>query len=132
MTDYKAIFGKKIKFLTSDLSAAEAEGEIFYSNTDAKFKVAISAAAWSAGSPYIISADHTAGTGTQTAALSASDGIPSPAGEITSTYEYNGSGWASGGSMNTGRGDGYMNMAGTQTAAFYVGGRPNGSSFWFR
>ena len=33
MTDYKAIFGKKIKFLTTDLSNAEAEGEIFYSDS---------------------------------------------------------------------------------------------------
>ena len=33
MTDYKTIRGKKIKFFTSDLSSAEAEGQIYYVNT---------------------------------------------------------------------------------------------------
>ena len=51
MTDYKAIFGKKIKFLTSDLSGSEGEGEIFYSDTDSQFKVGAASGAWSAGSP---------------------------------------------------------------------------------
>ena len=51
MTDYKTIFGRKIKFLTSDLSAAEGEGEIFYSDTDSEFKIAVSTAAWSASAP---------------------------------------------------------------------------------
>ena len=37
MTDYKAIHGKKIKFLTTDLSTAEGEGEVFYSDTDKDF-----------------------------------------------------------------------------------------------
>ena len=39
MTDYKAIFGKKIKFLTTDLSVAEGEGEVFYSDSAEQFKV---------------------------------------------------------------------------------------------
>ena len=46
MTDYKAIFGKKIKFLTSDLDNAEGEGEVFYNNTDDEFKVATRTFAW--------------------------------------------------------------------------------------
>ena len=42
MTDFKAIFGRKIKFLTTDLTAGPAtEGEVFYSETDAGFKVGI-------------------------------------------------------------------------------------------
>ena len=50
MTDYKAIFGKKIKFLTTDLTMSTAtEGELFYSNTDSKFKVGINVKAWAAG-----------------------------------------------------------------------------------
>ena len=32
MTDYKTIRGKKIKFFTSDLSNAQAEGQIYYVN----------------------------------------------------------------------------------------------------
>ena len=46
MTDYKAIFGKKIKFLTTDLSVAEGEGEVFYSDSAEQFKVGVSSAAW--------------------------------------------------------------------------------------
>ena len=126
MSTYQELRGLKVKYLAADPDPGTA-GEVWYNTTTLQLKGFVGRAAWSAGSLYVISADHTAGTGTQTATLSASDGIPSPAAEITSTYEYNGSGWASGGSMNTGRGDGYMNMAGTQTAAFYVGGRPNGS-----
>ena len=49
MTDYKTIFGKKIKFLTTDLSNAEGEGEIFYSDSAGDFKVAIASGAWSSG-----------------------------------------------------------------------------------
>ena len=129
MSTYKELRGLKVKYVPADTTSPStaAAGDVWYNSTTFELKGFVGRAAWSAGSLYVISADHTAGTGTQTAALSASDGIPSPAAEITSTYEYNGSGWASGGSMNTGRGDGYMNMAGTQTAAFYVGGRPNGS-----
>ena len=129
MSTYKELRGLKVKYVPADTTSPStaASGDVWYNSTTFQLKGFVGRAAWSAGSRYIISADHTAGTGTQTAALSASDGIPSPAAEVTSTYEYNGSGWASGGSMNTGRGDGYMNMAGTQTAAFYVGGRPNGS-----
>ena len=70
MTDYKAIFGKKIKFLTTDLSNAEGEGEIFYSDTDAGFKVGVAAAAWSAGSAMSPGQSSVAGCGIQTAGLS--------------------------------------------------------------
>ena len=126
MSTYQELKGLKVKYLAANPNPGTA-GDVWYDSATYQLKGFVGRAAWSAGSLYVISADHTAGTGTQTATLSASDGIPSPAAEVTSTYEYNGSGWASGGSMNTGRGDGYMNMAGTQTAAFYVGGRPNGS-----
>ena len=41
MTDYKNIRGKKIKFFTSDLDNTQGEGQIFYSNTDSEYKVAV-------------------------------------------------------------------------------------------
>ena len=42
MTDYKAIFGKKIKFQTSDLTMSTAtEGELFYSDSANEFKVGV-------------------------------------------------------------------------------------------
>ena len=55
--------GKKIKFLTTDLSTAEAEGEIFYSNTDNGFKVAVATAAWSSGPDLSNALGTTAGSG---------------------------------------------------------------------
>ena len=33
MTDYKTIRGKKVKFFTSDLSSAQAEGQLFFQDT---------------------------------------------------------------------------------------------------
>ena len=48
MSDYKNIRGKKVKFLTSDLSGEQSEGQLFYSDTDNDFKTVISTAAWSA------------------------------------------------------------------------------------
>ena len=61
MTDYKNIHGKRIKFFTSDLSNAQAEGQIFYSSTDAttsavgafNFKTAVASAAWSSAAPIL-------------------------------------------------------------------------------
>ena len=60
MTDYKTIRGKKIKFFTSDLSSAEAEGQIYYVNTSpgsvdtaGSFKTAVASAAWSASGPLL-------------------------------------------------------------------------------
>ena len=49
MTDYKNIRGKKIKFFTSDLGNDEAEGQIFYQDTDNQFKTVVANAAWHTG-----------------------------------------------------------------------------------
>ena len=47
MTDYKAIFGKKIKFQTTDLTMSTAtEGELFYSDSGKEFKVGINAVSY--------------------------------------------------------------------------------------
>ena len=119
MTDYKAIFGKKIKFLTSDLSAAEAEGEIFYSDTDNDFKVAVAAGAWSSSSAALVARDTAASTGPQTAALVFGGATPS---RTTATEEYDGSGWSTGGVLPTATtGMGSARNA-SQTAALGMGG----------
>ena len=115
MTDYKAIFGKKIKFLTTDLSAAEAEGEIFYSDSAEEFKVAVAAGAWSAGSSLSAARKGLAGAGTQTLGL-----VFGGTGDTNATEEYNGSGWAAGGDLNTARAS--IAGAGTQTAGLAIAG----------
>ena len=125
MSTYRKIHGRSIQAVTTDPTESVAEGQIWYNTTSDTFKSVINLEAWRSSTVYPRQADHTAGSGTQTAALSCSDTIPHPAADITSTFEYNGSGWSAGGSMNTGRGDGFNNMAGIQTASFYVAGRPN-------
>ena len=127
MSTYREIHGKAIKSLDTDPTAETDAGQIWYNTSSNTFKSIVQLEAWRSGAPYPRSADHTAGSGTQTAALSCSDTIPHPSADITSTFEYNGSGWSAGGSMNTGRGDGFNNMTGSQTASFYVAGRPNAS-----
>ena len=67
MSDYKNIRGKKVKFLTSDLSSEQSEGQIFYSDTDNDFKSVIASAAWSSGGNLLLGTGLMAGAGTQTA-----------------------------------------------------------------
>ena len=120
MTDYKNIRGKKIKFFTSDLSNAQGEGQIFYSDTDSEYKVAIASGAWAAGTS--MSTSRTlAGIsgGTQTATLAYAGYLGGP-GNTAATESYNGSGWSSGGNVNTARRGGAG--VGTQTAALLVAG----------
>ena len=113
--------GRKIKFLTSDLSGTEGEGEIFYSNTDSKFKVGVSAAAWSSSSPQTTGRDNTAGFGLQTAAILLG-GAASPQAIVE---EYDGTGWSAGGNLNTARW--YATGMGLQTAGLCVGGYNSGN-----
>ena len=93
MTDYKTLFGKKIKFLTSDLTMSTAtEGELFYSNTDKEFKIGVNVLAWSAGGNLTAVKTQIRGTGTLTAGLVAG-GFDSPAA-LTTVEEYDGSRWS--------------------------------------
>ena len=138
MTDYKNIHGKRVKFFTSDLDNAQAEGQIFYSSTDAttsavgafNFKTAVSSAAWSSGAPLATARYNQASGSTPTTAGVTFGGFvtpgPGPAHADTNvTEEYDGTGWASGGNMNTARSQ--FNGFGTQTTAVGAGGYINGS-----
>ena len=108
MTDYKTIRGKKIKFFTSDLSSAEAEGQIYYVNTSpgsvdtaGNFKTAVASDGWSSGGSLATARRYLAGAGTQTAALSAGGAGPGY-DQIVSCFEYDGSSWTSGGNYPQG------------------------------
>jgi hypothetical protein len=73
------------------------------------------------------------GTGIQTAALAAGGHPGSPPYPLTNTSsEYNGSGWAAGGTLNTAGNSASQANNGTQTAALiwgrYVGGSPGASA----
>jgi len=127
MATYKQIFGKQIKFLSSD-PANEAEGQVWYNSTSQTFKTVMNSGAWSSSAP--LNAPMTSlgqGTGIQTAALAAGGHPGSPPYPLTNTSsEYNGSGWAAGGNLNTAGNSASQANNGTQTAALifarYVGG----------
>jgi len=134
MTTYKELFGKAVKYLSSD-PANEAEGQVWYNSTSGTFKTVVTGAAWSS-SGGLGTARYALGkgtTGTQTASIAALGRISTGATGVTE--EYNGSGWSTGGTANTARyGAGCF---GTQTALVVAAGAPaqqtveeyNGSSW---
>jgi hypothetical protein len=126
MTTYKEIFGKYVKNYSSDPSS-DAEGQIWYNTTSGTFKSVVASAAWSAGSPMITARRSMSGAGTQTAGLGAG-GYLAP-GYSNATEEYNGSGWATSGNMNTTRITA-NSIFGTQTAAIAAGGETPASPFY--
>ena len=125
MTDYKAIFGKKIKFQTSDLTMSSAtEGELFYSSSGTDFKVGVNIEAWASGGNLPTATKNIRGCGLQTAALSFGGATPpGPPYAVVETYEYDGSSWTDGGDLS--QNNESMGTAGTQTAGLGFGGDPS-------
>jgi len=117
MATYKEIFGKKIKFLSSD-PATGAEGQIWYNSTSDTFKSVLSSGAWTSASPLGTARYDMGGFGIQTAAVAAGGNIDP--GHSTLTEEYNGSGWSTGGALATGRTA--LSACGTLTAGLAFGG----------
>ena len=107
--------GSAIASVSSNPSAPESTGIIWYNTTDERFKIAVTAEAWHSGGPLLTARHSLGGTGSQTAALAF--GGPSA---NAATEEYNGFGWGSGGNLNTGRSN--ITGAGTQTAGLGFGG----------
>ena len=125
MTDYKTIFGKKIKVISSDPPATVGKGEIWYNSDSNDFKTSVKLEAWSSGGAYPLAIRHGGLTGTQTAALYASGYVgpqPAPPANLmpVASNEYDGSSWTAGGNVNSRRFIGAY--AGTQTASLIMGG----------
>ena len=116
MTDYKTIRGKKIKSFATDLGNDQAEGQIFYSETDNKFKTAVAGAAWHSSGPLLTGRSRMAGCGSLTAGL----GFGGYSPNTGKTEEYNGSGWSESGDLNTARYN--LGGCGTQTAGLGFAG----------
>ena len=102
----------------------EYEGQIWYNETTGKFRSIVAGGAWSSATPMSRSPanDALGGCGTPTAGLGFG-GYSPPGGTVGLTEEYNGTGWATGGAMNTP--EATMGSFGTQTAAVSAGGSPN-------
>ena len=115
MSDYKNIRGKKIKFLTSDLSGEQSEGQLFYSDTDNDFKTVVASAAWSSAGAMITATGFGTHSGPNTNSFYVG-GLP----VINTTQHYNGTGWSTGGNYPSSRYG--LASAGTQTAGLAMAG----------
>ena len=114
MTTYKALKGKKIKFLASDPTGAAGEGQVWYNGVD--FKTTSRLLAWGAGGNLNTARGIFSGAGNTTAGL-VMGGSNAPKQQ---TEEYNGTTWSEQNDMGTARY--YFGSAGTQTAALAYGG----------
>ena len=117
MTDYKAIHGKNILHVASDLDNAEAEGQIWFNTTSSDYKtIAKAAGTWATSNSLNTAKEKSFGIGIQTAALTIS-------GEGTATVEqYDGTSWSEIADVNTGREHGAG--CGTVTSGLFFGGQP--------
>ena len=114
MTDYKNIRGKKIKFLTSDLSGEQSEGQLYYlqnsgSPTAGDFKTVIASQAWSSTGAMVTGTGFGAHSGPTTNSFYVG-GLP----VIATTQHYNGTGWSVGANFPSSLYG--LASAGTQTA----------------
>ena len=117
MTDYKAIHGKNIQSLASDLGA-EGEGQIWFNTTSGDYKtIVLAAGAWSTGGNANTDRWNLGSLGIQTAAIMFGGQNPSP---VVLTETYNGTAWTEGTDINTARTG--CDGAGTSTAGLAFGG----------
>jgi len=135
MSTFKEIRGTLIKSVSSDPANPEI-GEIWYNNTIGSLKgYRVVASAFSSGGNRNDGQADGCGAGTLTAGLAFGGGrnpnSPSVGGLATQTQseEYNGSSWAEGGAMSTGRTT--FGGFGTQTAALAFGGRTTNNPFTY-
>ena len=119
MADYKAIHGKNVLHLASDLDSAEAEGEIWFNTASTDYKTLVKVAgAWASGGNMNSARYGLTGSGTQTAGLAI--GGATPAKSLTELY--NGATWTETGDLNTAREA--LAGEGTSTATLVHGGNP--------
>ena len=125
MTTYKNLRGKRIKTFATDLDNEQAEGQIFYQDTANEFKTVVSSAAWSAGANGITARPAVGGFGIQTSAVMFGGG---PASKSSLTEEYNGTGFTTSGTLNTGRPTCQDNGWGVETAGVVASGNTPGGN----
>src|SRR5210317_73035 len=116
ITTFGPSLGDTIQSVASDPTPAST-GDIWYNTTEGVLKGYLPIEAWSSGAN-MINARYTLDSGI---GASQSDAIGAGGyGTTSSTEEYNGSGWNSGGNLNTAR---YYGVGGgIQTAAWVAGG----------
>ena len=124
MADYKAIHGKNIQHLASDLDNAEGEGQIWFNTTTSDYKtIAKVAGAWATGGSLNTGRHDIGGGGTQTAGIAFGGQTTPPATYHAITETYNGASWTEVADLNqaaSGRGG----VGQVQTAMLAIGGHP--------
>ena len=122
MTTYKAIHGKTLLHVASDLDTAEGEGQIWFNTTSNDYKTIVKAAAvWASGANINTARTQVKGCGTNTATLITAGQTTAYGNAPVGINElYDGSSWTEVGDLNTVRRTGAE--FGTSTAAVYVGG----------
>jgi len=118
MPDYKAIHGRNIQHLASDLDSAEGEGQIWFNTATSDYKTIVKVAgAWSTGGNLNTarSGAGSAGAGRDSAVIFG--GEP---GSKNESEEYNGTTWTEGNNLTTARS--YPTGTGIQTAALALAG----------
>jgi len=117
MAAYKDIIGQKITIVTSNPPEPKT-GQMWYNSTDGALRGLGVTSAWRSSAPILVARDAAGSAGTQTTATIFGGNI-NP-GNTSATDEYNGSGFSSGGALNTARRQ--TTGCGLQTAALCVGG----------
>ena len=118
MAAYKDLVGQKITKVTSNPGEPKT-GQMWYNSTDGALRGLGILEAWSSSGPLITARRSVRGAGTTSAGL-AVGGTNGPSSSPTAaTEEYNGVGWATGGSMSTARFSGACAVNAPQTAALY-------------
>ena len=120
MATYKGIKGVKVVTKTSDPTASEATGTVWYNSTGDALKYAIQGTgAWSSGTNFPASVNQAGGAGTQTTFLAWGGSWP-PGGQRAETFKYDGSTWTATNDRNVAISG--TSGLGTQTAALGAGG----------
>jgi hypothetical protein len=121
MATYKGIQGYSVQKLSSDPTASEAAGQLWYNSSTGAYKISVgSAGAWASGADINTARSQEGAAGiSNSSALIFGGAVPS-ATDVTE--EYNGTAWSEKGDLNNARTE--LVGLGTQTAALAVGGSP--------
>ena len=126
MATYKGIQGYTVQNLSSDPTASEVEGQLWYNSASNVWKVSVGgAAAWATGGNMTTGRNRCGGTGPGTSAIAVGGYPPGGAPTVSLTETYNGTAWTE--VTNIPIAPGWPGIqdpgfAGTSTAALFISG----------
>ena len=121
MATYKEIQGYSVQNLSSDPTASEATGQLWYNSSSGKFKLAeAGTGSWSSGANINTARRYMSGVGSKTAGFIFDGNV-----QVNWCESYNGTTWTE--VADTADGQMQRGRAGTQTAALAGGGTNGGS-----